>query len=160
VLALIIIGGIMFVTGPKRVWNEWEALGAQPNDAVESVISRGLQAYLSQIGEYNPSKSHQTPGVQGDVLFYRPTMVMKMPDAVDFQGASTVGEFHGKYHPATGEVEANVDVGPNQRKQGLGEVKGTAPKIKVTGRVKNGVVSAEVDGKNAEIVYPKNVDND
>jgi hypothetical protein len=153
----LVLGVVLFLSGPKKVWGQWEEISGDANNAVESVISRGLQSYESHHG-WDPGKSHSTPGVQGDILFYRPSFVMSMPEAVDFQGVSSDGEFHGKYHPKTGEVEATCALGPNQFKRGVGEAKNSAPTIKITGRIKNGNVTAEVDGKNADIVYPKHAD--
>src|SRR5947199_455286 len=59
----LVLGVVLFLTGPKKVWGQWEEISGEANNAVESVISRGLQAYESQHGGYDPSKAHHTPGV-------------------------------------------------------------------------------------------------
>ena len=150
VLAIVLIS--LFLAGPKRVWAQWEAIGDKARYDVIDVVSRGLQAHLSQTGEYNPRKGRNTPQAK-DVMFFRPSFVMSMPETVDFKGSSSEGPFKGKYHPKTGEVEADVDVG-GASIEGLGAVRKGNATLKVTGRVKSGNITAEVNGKNAVIVMP------
>src|SRR4051812_41964352 len=158
VVAGLVVGLILFLTGPRKVWAQWEELGNTPNDAVESVVDLGLKSYLSQHGGWDPSKPSHQPGVQGDsIMFYRPSFVMSMPETVDFQGASSEGGFKGKYHPKSGEVEADVGIG-GMSIAGLGSVKEGKQRITITGRLKSGQTTAEVNGKKAEIVYPKHAD--
>jgi hypothetical protein len=145
----------MFLLGPKKVWNEWEKIGDDANSDVISVVTLGLQAHLSQQGMYNPRKGNTTAPQATDVMFIRPTMVMNMPDDVDFKGASNMGPFEGLYHPKTGEVEAKLAIGGGVGIPGSGGKKASGAGIKITGRVKKGVVTAEVDGKPAVLVYPK-----
>jgi len=158
VVLLATIGIGLFLAGPKRVWSQWEKIGDKAHYDVIDVVSRALQAHLSQMGEYNPRKARNTPQAQ-DVMFFRPSFVMSMPETVDFKGSSTEGPFKGKYHPATGEVEADVDIGGTSV-AGLGAVHKGSSAIKVTGRVKEGKVSAEVNGKDAVIVFPPKSDDE
>jgi len=146
----VVVGIILFITGPKKVWGEWEAIGDEAHNSVISVVSRALQAHMSQMGAYNPRKS--TGPEAKEVMFYRPGFVMSMPDAVDFQGGSTTGPFKGKYHPKTGEVEADVTVGAHTSLL-TGKSSGGST-IHVTGRVKSGVITVEVNGTKAEIRMP------
>jgi hypothetical protein len=143
----------LFLMGPKKVWGQWEEIHEQAEYDVKDVATRGLEAHLSQIGAYNPRKPHGRPQAT-DVMFYRPVMVMSMPDEVDLQGASTVGPFKGKYHPKTREVEVTIEVGGGAHVAGTGGKQKTGYAIKVTGRTKNGTLTAEVDGKNAVLTYP------
>jgi len=153
-LVLLVMVGIgLFITGPKHVWNEWEAIGDDANDAVISVVTRGLESHMSEIGAYNPRKPHGRPQAT-EVMFFRPSFVMKMPETVDFKGVATVGPFKGKYHPRTGEVEAEVAIGGGIGIRGSGGKTTAGDVIHVTGRVKNHVVTAEVDGKDAVIHMP------
>jgi hypothetical protein len=154
-IALVCAGIGLFIAGPKKVWNEWEQKGEQANYDVKDVVSRGLKAYMSEVGAYNPRKS--TGPEAREVMFFRPTMVMSMPDAVEFKGGSTEGPFEGQYHPKTGEVEATVTVGAHTSLL-TGQSKGGST-IQVTGRVKSGKVTAEVNGKNAVIVMPPKTDD-
>ena len=154
ILALALVGGlVLFKIGPLNAKAKWETMGDKAHDDVIDVVTRGLQSYLSQNGGYNPSKAHATPQAR-DVTFYWQMFVMNLPEYVEFTGTSTDGEFKGKYHPKTGEIEADVDVG-GMGLEGVGDVRKASEHIHVTGRVKNGEISAEVNGKNAEIVYPK-----
>lgn len=158
VIALIVVVGgiILFKVGPLNAKAKWEAMGQQAQDDVIDVVTRGLQAHLSQTGGYDPSKTAQTPQAR-EVVFYWHMFVMDLPDYVEFTGVSTDGEFKGKYRPKTGEVEADVDVG-GMGLAGVGAVRKGGEKIKVTGRVKSGNITAEVNGKNAVIIYPKKED--
>ncbi len=140
---LFIVGIAMFLMGPKKVWNEWERIGGAAQDDVIDVVSRGLERHMAEIGAYDPSKPHAQPHAT-EVLFYRPTLVMSMPDTVDFQGGSTEGEFVGKYHPKNGEVEATVQIRSASSGRGPNKV---VPQVKITGRVKGGNVTTEIDGK-------------
>jgi hypothetical protein len=153
---LILLG--LFLTGPKRVWGQWEAIGDQARYDVIDVVTRGLQCHLSEIGAYNPRKGNTTSPQATEVMFFRPGFVMKMPDDVDFKGASNQGSFKGIYHPKTGEVEADVEVG-GMGLAGVGTVRKGAGAIKVTGRVKSGGTTVEVNGKPAKLHYPP-VDDD
>jgi hypothetical protein len=143
---LIAIGIGAFLMGPKKVWNEWEKIGEKAHDDVIDVVSRGLQGYLADTGIYDPGKSHATPEAR-EVMFYRPSWKMSMPEAVDFEGGSTEGAFLGKYHPQSGEVEVDVDI--NSLATGRGSAR-KVPKIHVTGRVKNGAATVEVNGKKVQ----------
>ena len=154
-LAIVIAIGA-FIMGPKKVWNEWEQIGDQANTDVIDVVTRGLRAYASNLGLYNPRKGSGPEAKE--VMFYRPTFVMNMPETVDFQGGSTEGPFKGKYHPKTGEVEADVTVGAHTSLL-TGKSQG-GTQIRVTGRVKKGVITVEVNGTKADIKMPPKSDDE
>src|SRR5204863_4079835 len=122
-------------------------------DDVKDVVTFALQAHLSESGGYDPGKAHFTP-TAGEVMFFRP-MGMSMPEKVKFKGGSNVGPFEGYYHPMSGEVEADIDVGGGVGLFGK-EHHGTS--IKVTGRMVDRHAQAEINGKRAEIHYRKNDD--
>jgi len=155
VLAVIVLI-VLFLVGPRKVWNQWEEIGQKAGDDVEEVVTFALKAHLSESGEWNPRKPGHDPRAE-DTQFYRPTFVMSMPDKVDFKGQSTQGEYTGRYNPHTGEVVADVAVNGMTLPSGVTVNKGTQ-KIHVTGRVKAGKAEAEIDGKKAEIHYPPAVD--
>jgi hypothetical protein len=151
ICALILCGlAVAFITGPKKVWAEWEKIGDQANTDVIDVVSRGLKAHLSEAGAYNPRKASGPEAKE--VMFYRPSFVMNMPESIDFQGGSTEGPFKGKYHPKTGEVEADVTVGAHTSLLTGKSSGGTH--ITITGRVKGGKTTVEINGKPADIVMP------
>jgi hypothetical protein len=153
---LLLIG--LFIMGPKKVWNEWEKIGDQAQFDVIDVVSRGMQCYLAENGGYDPGKGNTQAPQATEVMFYRPVWVMSMPSKVDFKGTSNQGEFKGVYNPHNGEVAADVDVG-GLGFAGVGAVRKASTKIKVTGRVKDHVVSVEVNGKPMKLVIPKKTDD-
>jgi hypothetical protein len=157
ILVILMVCGLLFYFGPMSVWHQWEQMGTKASDDVNDIIGFGLQAYLSTHGEYDPSKSHNTPSVQGDVIFFRPTMVMSMPEKVHFQGKSNQGDYSGSYSTTTGEIEADVSYG-GYSVAGLVDVSKPTGSFHMIGRKVDGHPEAEVDGKKIVIVYPKKVD--
>jgi hypothetical protein len=120
----------------------------------------GCQAYLSEQGEYDPNSSHMVPQVEsGNVLFYRPTMVMSMPELVKFHGKSNQGDFVGTYNTKTGDIEADVSYG-GYSVAGMVDVRKPTGNFHMTGRENNGQVEAESDGNKLVIIYPKKIEED
>jgi len=157
---LLVLGAIIaFYVGPRAVKGEWEKIGDDASNAVQSIVDLGLQAYMSENGGYDPSKAHQAPHASDDITFIFNPFVMSMPEYIPFKGSTTEGPFEGKYHPKTGEMEADVDIGGTSI-AGLGAVRKGTSKIKVTGRMVSGHAVAEVDGKKAEIHWPAKSDDD
>jgi hypothetical protein len=123
---------------------------------VKDVITRGMQAYLSEHGDYDPSNAHARPQAL-DITFMFGPMHFSMPDTVGFAGTTTQGAFAGNYHPKTEEVEADVELG-GLAFAGTGALHRGNKTIHVTGRERESNLSVEVDGQPANIVYPKNSD--
>jgi hypothetical protein len=140
----------IFYFGPVRTWHKWEEIGERADFDVKDVVTFAIQSYESEHGGYDPSKAHQTP-TANEVMFVRP-LGMSMPEKVQFKGGSSAGPFEGYYHPKTGEVEANIDIGGGVGLFGK-EHHGTM--IKVTGRMVDKHAQAEINGKKAEIHYRK-----
>jgi hypothetical protein len=157
-VVLVVLGIILFIVGPISVKNEWEKIGGKARDDVEEVVTKGLQAHQSAVGDWNPRKPGNAPRALDETTFIRPIFVMSMQDKIFFKGATTEGGFSGYYHPKTGEVEADVGLG-GMSLNGLGAIKEGTRKIKVTGAMKGNEASVMVDGKPAVIVYPPE-DND
>ena len=149
--------GLMFYFGPVRVWNQWEDIGPKASDDISNVITFGLQAYLSQQGEYDPMNAHGAPAVDGTVSFFRPTLVMSMPEKVKFFGKSSQGNFVGFYHPATGEIEADVAYG-GMTFAGAVDLAKATNQFHMTGRMANGFPQAEVNGTPIKILWPDKKD--
>ena len=118
------------------------------------VTTRGLQSHLSKQGLYNPRKGNTTSPQATEVMFFRPTMVMSMPDKVDFNGVSNMGPFKGTYNPHKREVECELAIGGGVGIPGSGGKKSAGESIHITGRVTAAGMTAEVDGKNAVLVMP------
>ena len=159
-IVLLGIGITMFIMGPKKVWNEWEQIGDQAQYDVIDVVTRGLQAHLSKQGLYNPRKGNTTSPQATDVMFFRPTMVMSMPEEVHFKGQSNMGPFEGDYNPHKREVKCELSIGGGIGIPGTGGKKAKGDSIKITGRKlkdpKTGAetMKAEVNGKDAVLVMP------
>jgi len=101
---------------------------------------------------YNP-KQRTTPAVDGPVHFFRPTLVMSMPEKVRFFGMTSQGQFQGYYHPATGEIDADVAYGGMTFAGAVALAKSTGI-FHMTGRMANGFPQAEVNGVPLKIVAP------
>lgn len=142
--------------GPGKAMAEWRRIEPDAEQDVKDIVTRAIQAYHSARGDFDPSKSHQAPHAH-EVKFLISPMPWRLPESVGFGGNSTDGAFSGNYHPRTGEIDAIVDIG-GFALAGAGVGRRGDVTINVTGRIKNGVVSVEIDGKTAELVYPKRAD--
>jgi len=153
-IVILLAGGTLTLKlGPMRVWNQWEGMNAKAAGDITDVVSFALQAYMSQIHLYNPTKSHRQPAVDGPISFKPPFLVMSMPEKVPFAGMSNQGQFVGFYHPATGEIEADIAYG-GREVAGLIVTQRAAGVFHITGRDANGSPQAEVDGTSLAIYYP------
>jgi hypothetical protein len=164
-LVLLIVAGILAAYfGPVKVWHQWEDIGSQAQSDVNDVVSFGLQAYLSTNHMYNPRLESHRPEVDGVVGFFRPFLVMSMPDKVKFFGRTSQGPFEGYYHPQTHEIEATISYGATSRLSfggnGPNMDEKTAGSFQITGRDNNGVPEAELDGQKMAIYYPPKEDGD
>lgn len=152
-VVLVVLGIILFIVGPVSVKNQWEKIGGKARDDVDEVVTKGLQAHLSSIGDWNPRKPGNQPRALDETIFIRPIFVMSMQERIFFKGATTEGGFSGYYYPKTGQVDADVGLG-GMSLTGLGAIKEGTKKIKVTGAMKGSEAFVMVDGKPAVIVYP------
>ncbi|MBC8106004.1 MAG: hypothetical protein H7Z14_05395 [Anaerolineae bacterium] len=152
-VVLVVLGIILFIVGPVSVKNEWEKIGGKARDDVEEVVSKGVQAHQSAVGDWNPRKPGNMPRALDETIFIRPIFVMSMQEKIFFKGATTEGGFSGYYNPKTGQVDADVGLG-GVSLTGLGAIKEGTQKIKVTGAMKGSEAAVMVDGKPAVIVYP------
>jgi DNA-directed RNA polymerase subunit RPC12/RpoP len=153
VAAALVTCGALFYFGPMRVWNQWEEIGSKAEDDVSSVLAFALQAYLSEQGDYDPSKAHGMPQVDGkDIQFQRPFLAMSMPEKVKFVGKSNQGDFSGYYHPGTGEIDADVEFG-GYAFAGQVNIRKATGSFHMTGRVRDKQPQVEVNGKSAQIRY-------
>jgi len=152
--AVLLIASLTLYFGPMRVRSAWETLAPKAEDEVRTVLDFGLQAYLSERGEYNPTKTHATPSVQGDITFSNPFFAMSMPEKIKFFGKSNQGDYSGYYHSRTGEVEANLEYG-GQAFAGMVNISKAAGKFSLTGRLKDKQPQAENEGRPLKIIYRK-----
>jgi hypothetical protein len=152
-LVVLVVGSLAFYKFvPGRVQDKWSKLRPVAEQQVEDVVNRALEADMSQQGEYNPNSSRTTPHMI-NVTFIFSMLAMSMPEKVGFAGSTSEGAMFGRYFTQTGEIEADIDVGG----RGVGGAVLTRGKrsIHVTGRVKNGNLSVEIDGKPAVIDFSR-----
>jgi hypothetical protein len=152
VVVLVIVLALYF--GPWTVGNQWAAMKPQANTEVTDVVQFALQAYESQNGMWDTTLPHGSPGVQGDAVFVPPMMVMSMPAKIVFSGKTTQGTYMGTYDTKTGEIVATIETG-GYNVGGLVDMKKATGSFKITGREKDGKMSAEVDGEPLKIVMRK-----
>jgi hypothetical protein len=156
VVGVIVFGIVLALyLGPWRVGSNWAAMSKQANNDVTDVINYSIQAYESEQGMYDPRQSHITPHIEGDATFMTPYMAFTMPRRIPFFGATNQGAYKGTYDTTTGEVIADVDVG-GMTVGGLVQVQKSTGSFHLTGREKNGKVTAEGDdGHSLQIIMKK-----
>jgi hypothetical protein len=157
-ISLLIVVLVIYF-GPWAVSKKWDAMSGSANTQVTDVMQFALQAYLSQHGMYNAAKSHNVPMVQGDAVFVPPAMVMSLPRKMIFSGKTNQGNYKGTYDTTTGEIEAEIEYG-GWTIGGLVDAKKATGTFKMTGREKDGKVTAETDEGPLEILIPKLKDTD
>jgi hypothetical protein len=149
---LVLVGGILFYVGPIRVGQQWETKQTDARYTVQNVITYGLKAYLSQLGEFDPG--HRPPAVASDdIVFMRPMMTMSLPKKIPFVGNSNNGAILGTYDTETGEVEADVDYG-GAAAVGVAVLKKPTGQFHMIGHEENKNPIVTVNGKVITIIYP------
>jgi hypothetical protein len=141
-VALLVTATALFIEyGPAKTHKEWERLTEQARYDITDVVVRALQSQHSQLGLGNPGgvRLRPIPAVNG-LAIIDTGVSWTIPKTVGFSGISTEGPFKGTYHTLTGEVECDLFF--------------WGAKLKITGRVKQGNVQAEINGKPAVILPP------
>lgn len=146
-------GGIWWAIGPSRVHSQWDAMSGDVYDQVSDTVDFCLKAETSTIGSYNPRKAIATPKVQTLSIMGPNLVAFSMPEEVPFTGVTSEGEVKGHYHPATKEIDMDLDIGGTGLITGVVSRKGSKT-IHCTGRETNGKVTAEINGKPAAIYTP------
>lgn len=186
VVVLAVIAIVVF--GPIRVKRHWDDNSQQVRDNVNDVIELALRCEGSRTGDYNPRKG-KAPTI-GDLRFLPEIIRLSIPKEVPFDGFTSLGRIKdGTYDFETGEVAFTLKRGGTMLPSGLfADDEGTAiaggtresegggaglpagipgakaskasGEIHVTGRVKNGAPSVELDGKKGEVIMPPALDED
>jgi predicted RNA-binding Zn-ribbon protein involved in translation (DUF1610 family) len=153
VAVVILIPGTFAIwkLGPGKIKAQWSAMESHASDNVGDVVDRALQSYLSQHGQFDSMIAHSTPHMH-EVHFVISPMPWSMPQWVGFIGLTTEGAMGGRYNPNTGEVEANVEVG-GKALPGVLVRRGNTT-LTVTGQVKDGNVTVNVNGAPADVKWP------
>jgi hypothetical protein len=148
-----IIGGVLaiialaFYLGPWRVGTQWAAMSPRANDEVTDVIDYALQAYESQHIDLNSFKAvHTPPQLQGPASFVPPMMAFSMPSNIIFLGKTSRGNYTGTWDTRTGEIVAEIETN-GVTFGGLVDARKASNQIRITGREKDGKVTAEMDGQ-------------
>jgi hypothetical protein len=128
---------VLIKVGPVRAQRQWREIEPDAESAITTVVTRAIQSE----SEFNTAESRHAPGVQAVTM--DATVITHVPEWVKFSGRSTSGFFNGRYNTKTGEIEADV---PKSFDKGT---------MRVTGRVKDGVTEAQVDGKEAKVIFRK-----
>lgn len=144
---------LMWNLGPGKVRAQWDKMHAQAEDDIKDVVGKGLQAYMSTHGSYDPSSAHAEPHAI-DLTFIMSPLPFTMPETIAVAGTTTQGGFAGKYHPNSGEVDVEVEIGGISL-PGAGVQRHGDTHIQVTGRNKAGAVTVEVDGKAAGVDWSR-----
>jgi len=143
VIGLLVLG---FYLGPYRVESNWTAMSSRANDEVTDVVSYAILAYDSQHPELSIKGIHAPPQMQGDASFVPPMMAFTMPSNIIFLGKTSRGNYTGTWNTSTGEVVAEIETN-GWTIGGLVDGRKATKQIRVTGREKDGKVTAEMDGQ-------------
>jgi hypothetical protein len=149
---------LVLYLGPWRVAGNWAAMHTRANTEVTDTVDFAIRAYESQHGMYDTSQSHMVPRVDGDAAFFPPAMSFSMPQKVRFKGKTNQGNYTGTWDTATGEIVADIETG-GYTVGGMVDVKQATGTFQMTGREKNGVVTAEADGQDLKVIVTKHEKN-
>jgi hypothetical protein len=180
-LALIPIAIVLFILGPMRVKKQWEAQQEKVENDVTDVVEFAMKAHASSEGGWDPTKATGGSPTVGEVRLLPSIFSMSLPATVKFDGYGSVGRFEGEYTLATGEIDMVLKTGGTMLPSGLysdeegtimpggqredrpAGMPGQAGKLTphtVKGRIVNGQPEVTIDGKKAQIIYPKRDDED
>jgi hypothetical protein len=142
IVLLILVPALLLTLklGPLRARDQWNAVTAQGLMDINDVVSLAIRAQLANSGAWDPNTSPWRPGAK-DVEFLDAGIFFRMPDRAGFIGSSTEGHFQGFYYTHTGEIEADTPIA------------GTM--VHVTGHVRDGKVTAFINGVQAVMPPPK-----
>jgi hypothetical protein len=151
VLAVLGTIGATFYFGPVRTWQRWNQMEPTASNQVQDVVLYGLQAYLSENGEYDPAFQHLAPQIDGPVSWFPPVAAMRLPDQMAFLGRTNQGVYSGMYDTRTGEIQAKVEYG-GYSVAGLVTARAATGSFNMTGRENNGIPQAEVNGVSLHMI--------
>ncbi len=152
---LIIIPTIMAVWyfGPGAARTAWSKQEPEATDEVTDMVAYVLQVYVAELDLGEGVLVNMDTKVIGAGFFY-PTFAFTVPEKIAFVGTSKQGQFTGFYHPATREIEADIDFG-GAALELVGVTRKPKSQIHATGREIKGTLTAEIDGKPAVMPQPK-----
>lgn len=146
ILAITIpIGLWLYQSHPGKVATELTKLQPEAELNIKGVVERGLEAYMSQQGMFDSSQPRGRPHAL-DVSFLWSPMYWSMPETVGIIGTTTQGAFGGNYHPKTGELEVDVEIG-GMSLPGVGAIRRGKTRFHLTGHCEAHRVVFQVNGK-------------
>lgn len=158
VVALLILGFVLFWLGPKQNWNKWGDMESAARDDVTDVIIYALEKEVgadeAPVTEIDGIKiqGRGRPSFSADIGFrFTGYMSWSFPEWVKFTGNCTAGPVDGRFNTRTREVEATIRTAMTLNPV-TGELTGDpTQKKEVTGSVDTSgggrKVTASVDGK-------------
>jgi DNA-directed RNA polymerase subunit RPC12/RpoP len=166
-IGALVVGVILTIYfGPLRIGNEWEARSGQAGTEVTDVVMYALQAHQSQgmaaMGNDDASGGGpgaamalgKAPAIESPAKFIPPMLAFSMPQHVIVTGRTSQGGYRGTYDTTNGEVVLDIDTG-GYSVGGMADLKKATGSMHVTGREKDGKVTAECDGAPLTIFVPK-----
>lgn len=157
IVALLLLGGVLFWVGPKQNWNKWGDMETAAREEVTDVIIYALEkeggADETPVTEIDGLKirGRGRPSFSADISFrFTGYMSWAFPEWVKFTGNCTAGPVDGRFNTKTREIEATIQTGMTLNIV-TGERTGDPTlKKQITGKVDdtNGrKINASVDGK-------------
>ena len=154
VAAVLLAIVLVFYFGPYRVASQWSAMAPKAGTDVTDVVMFALQAHQSHGALTAGGPLVRPPAIEGPAVFVPPYMAFTLPRRVIVNGRTSQGGYVGTYDTITGEVTVTVEVG-GYSVGGLVDMHKPEGSIHVTGREKDGQVTAEADGEPMTILVPK-----
>ncbi len=160
--ALVLAVALPLYFGPWRVSSDWAAMAPAANTEVTDVVMFALQARQSRAlstmalpdGPAAGLAIGKAPAIEGPATFIPPLMAFTMPQHVIVTGRTSQGGYRGTYDTGTHEVALDVDTG-GYSVGGMADLRKATGSMHVTGRERDGKVTAEADGAPLQIVTPK-----
>ena len=138
--------------GPGRVLDNWAKMEPDAKTEVMDVVSRAIVYKIIPPALSSRIKPGSMPRVH-DVTFFISPMPWTMPETIGFAGRSSEGILSGHYYPATGMIEADVEIG-GMALPGVTVRHGNTT-IHVKGQERNPPVRIEIDGEQIAPPLPK-----
>lgn len=136
---------LLYQSHPKKVAQQIAELQPQAEMDVKDVVERGLQAYMVEQGLFDMAQPRGLPHAL-EVSFLWSPMYWNLPETVGVLGATSQGAFGGNYHPRSGLIEVDVEVG-GMGLPAVGAIRRGSTRIHVSGHVQGSTVSLELNGK-------------
>ena len=153
VIAVVLMISLGIYFGPWAVSKKWAVMEPIANNQVTDVVDFAIKAYESSNGMYDATASHNVPHADGPAIFVPPHGAFSLPPLMIFNGTTNQGGYIGTYNTTNGEIVADIGTGGSALAGII--VRPSTGNIHITGREKDGIVQAEINGKPLTIATPK-----